>query len=54
MVIFFMSSVIQQYSPAGILSLKSKMLNRVMTLIIKGHFLVAVDNAKDFINGVLL
>lgn len=44
MVIFVMSSVIKQYSPAGVLSLKSEMLKRVMTLIIKGHLLVAVDN----------
>lgn len=54
MVIFFMWSVIKQYSPAGILSLKSEMLNRVMALIIKGHLLVAEDNVKDIINDMLL
>lgn len=45
-VVIFTSSVIEQRSPAGMLSLNGKMLNRVMSLIIKGHLLVAVNNQR--------
>lgn len=46
MPIFFTLSVIKKYSPAGILILKSELLNNIMTLIIKGHLLFAVDNVR--------